>query len=67
MIAAMLAAGLDANAARWRNIVPEGSLGWALIALSAPNGEAVSQGAVESVVGDDDSEAARKLSAAILS
>lgn len=60
LIAAMLAAGLDANAARWRNIVPEGSLGWALIALSAPNGEAVSQGAVEGFVGDDDSEAARK-------
>jgi hypothetical protein len=60
LIAAMLAAGLDANAARWANVVPEGSLGWALIALSSPNAGAASQGAVQSFVGDDDSEGSRK-------
>ena len=60
LISAMLAAGLDRNAARWSNVVEEGSLGWALIALSAPNGQAVSQGAVESFSGDDDSTDKRK-------
>ena len=56
----MLAAGLDRNAARWANLVEEGSLGWALIALSAPRGEPVGQGAVESFIGDDGSEGSRK-------
>jgi hypothetical protein len=60
LIAAMLAAGLDANAARWANVVPEGSLGWALIALSSPSGGAVGQDAVQSFIGDDDSAGSRK-------
>ncbi|MBU7580436.1 MAG: hypothetical protein KAF27_08185 [Porphyrobacter sp.] len=60
LIAAMLAAGLDRNAGRWGNVAEEGSLGWALIALSRPGGGAVGQGAVESFIGNDDSEAARK-------
>jgi hypothetical protein len=60
LIAAMLTAGLDANAARWANVVPEGSLGWALIALSSPTAGAVGQGAVQSFIGDDDSEGSRK-------
>ncbi len=60
LIGAMLAAGLDRNAARWGNVVEEGSLGWALIALSAPNGEAVGQGAVESFVSGDSSPGQRK-------
>lgn len=60
LIAAMLAAGLDRNAGRWSNLVEEGSLGWALIALSSANGNAVSQGAVESFMGDDNSEGSRK-------
>lgn len=60
LIAAMLAAGLDRNAARWSGVVDEGSLAWALIALAAPNGEAVGQGAVSSFMGNDASEAQRK-------
>ncbi|WP_086735724.1 hypothetical protein [Erythrobacter colymbi] len=60
LIAAMLAAGLDRNAGRWSNLVEEGSLGWALITLSAGSGNAVSQGAVESFMGDDNSEGSRK-------
>ncbi|MFM7377222.1 MAG: hypothetical protein ACKO1O_03685 [Erythrobacter sp.] len=60
LIAAMLAAGLDRNAGRWANVVEEGSLGWALIALSAANGAAVGQGAVESFMSDDASEGQRK-------
>jgi hypothetical protein len=60
LIAAMLAAGLDRNAGRWAGVVEEGSLGWALIALSAPNGEDVGQGAVQSFIGGDASEDSRK-------
>ncbi len=60
LIGAMLAAGLDRNAGRWANVVEEGSLGWALIALAAPNGEGVGQSAVESFVSGDDSPEQRK-------
>jgi len=60
LIGAMLAAGLDRNAGRWANVVEEGSLGWALIALAAPSGEGVGQGAVESFVSDDNSPEQRK-------
>ncbi|PLK23729.1 hypothetical protein C0V72_08220 [Porphyrobacter sp. TH134] len=61
LIAAMLAAGLDRNADRWANVVEEGSLGWALIALASPRSNgAVGQGAVESFIGNDDSEGSRK-------
>ena len=60
LIGAMLAAGLDRNAGRWTNVVEEGSLGWALIALAAPNGEGVGQGAVDSFVSDDNSPEQRK-------
>ncbi len=41
LIASMLTAGLDRSAARWANIVPEGSLGWALVTLSTPGQVAV--------------------------
>ncbi len=60
LIGAMLAAGLDRNAGRWANVVEEGSLGWALIALAAPSSEGVGQGAVESFVSDDNSPQQRK-------
>ena len=60
LIAAMLAAGLDRDALAWRDLVDEGSLGWALIVLSAPRSGGVGQGAVESFIGDDSSEGSRK-------
>jgi hypothetical protein len=60
LIAAMLAAGLDRNVQAWGNVVDEGSLAWALIAVSAPRGNTVGQGAVESFIGDDNSEESRK-------
>lgn len=60
LIAAMLAAGLDRNAIRWANVVEEGSLGWALVALAAPRSNGVGQGAVESFISDDASEGSRK-------
>ncbi|HSF13683.1 MAG TPA: hypothetical protein VLA50_11985, partial [Erythrobacter sp.] len=60
LIAAMLAAGLDRDALAWRDFVDEGSLGWALIVLSAPRSGGVGQGAVENFIGDDSSEGSRK-------
>jgi hypothetical protein len=60
LIGAMLAAGLDRNASRWANVVEEGSLGWALIALTRPNRDGVGQGAVQSFVSGDNSEKQRK-------
>ncbi|MFN3618755.1 MAG: hypothetical protein ACK4S7_00510 [Sphingorhabdus sp.] len=36
LIASMVTAGLDRSAARWIGVVPEGSLGWALVTLAAP-------------------------------
>jgi hypothetical protein len=60
LIAAMLAAGLDRDALAWRGVVEEGSLGWALIVLSAPRSNGVGQGAVNSFIGSDDSDGSRK-------
>lgn len=36
LIASMLTAGLDRSAARWIDVVADGSLGWALLTLAAP-------------------------------
>lgn len=61
LIAAMLAAGLDRNALRWGALVPEGSFGWALLALSQPTRTApVSGGAVDDFISEDASEGKRK-------
>jgi hypothetical protein len=60
LIGAMLAAGLDRDALSWREVVDEGSLGWALITLAAPGGDDVGQGAVSTFIGEDVSEGARK-------
>ncbi|MDP5103597.1 MAG: hypothetical protein NWP98_06690, partial [Erythrobacter sp.] len=60
LIATMLAAGLDRDALAWRGVVEDGSLGWALIVLSAPRSGGVGQGEVESFINDDESAGARK-------
>lgn len=60
LIASMLAAGLDRNAARWGNVVEDGSLGWALIALSRAGNDQVSAGDVSTFYSDDTSEGSRK-------
>jgi hypothetical protein len=60
LIAAMLAAGLDRNAARWSGVVDEGSQGWALLALAAPGAAKVTGGAIESFKDDDPSEGDRR-------
>ncbi|MGJ3626280.1 hypothetical protein AB5I41_03820 [Sphingomonas sp. MMS24-JH45] len=38
LVAAMLTAGLDRSAARWRGAVASGGDGWAMLALSDPDG-----------------------------
>ncbi|MXO64750.1 hypothetical protein [Altericroceibacterium endophyticum] len=61
LIASMLTAGLDRNALRWSAIVPEGSEGWALLALAQPAEQiAVSESAVDGFIDDDDSAEQRK-------
>lgn len=60
LIASMLTAGLDRDAATWRSVVEPGSLGWALIALSDPDGGAVDSSSIESFMGEDASAEGRK-------
>lgn len=61
LIAAMLAAGLDANALRWAGVVEQGSEGWALLVLADPRGAVpVSASAIEDFQGGDASEKSRK-------
>ncbi|MBB3357674.1 MULTISPECIES: hypothetical protein [unclassified Novosphingobium] len=59
LIASMLTAGLDANAARWSGVVAVGSEPWGLIALSAPaKSTAIGNAALESFQSGDDSSGA---------
>ena len=57
----MLSAGLDANALKWGPVVPNGSEGWALLALAQPNrpGE-VSRDQIDAYRNNDESEEQRK-------
>lgn len=55
LIGSMLAAGFDRDAARWANVVPTGSLGWALLALARPGSPGTSSGDVDDFVSDDGS------------
>lgn len=66
LIASMLTAGLDRNAMRWANVVPQGSEGWALLALAqeSRNG-AVARAAVDGFI-DEDGSAERRKSAFLL-
>lgn len=60
LIASMLTAGFDRDALRWAPVVPIGSMGWALIALSRPQAQPVSGGQVGDFLGDDASKDRRK-------
>ena len=61
LIASMLSAGLDANAMRWANVVEDGSLGWAQLALARRDGDStVSEGDVDDFIGDDGSQDRRR-------
>lgn len=56
IIASMMTAGLDIPAAAWTNIVDEGSLGWALLAVGAPRRSiAVEYGPLDTFYGNDSS------------
>lgn len=57
LIASMLAAGLDANAVKWGSVVPNGSEGWALLALAQSNRTAeVSRDQIDTFRDADESE-----------
>jgi hypothetical protein len=61
IVASMLAAGLDRNAMRWGQAVPEGSEAWALLALAQPDRRTqVSSGAVQDFMDEDGSVDQRK-------
>lgn len=61
LIASMLAAGLDNNALRWAGKVDEGSLGWAMLALAAPQRSGtVGSGALNTFYQNDSSSGYRK-------
>jgi len=56
LIAAMLAAGLDLDAARWSDVVDEGDAGWGMLAVGLPNAEQpVSNNAINSFSDSDSS------------
>jgi len=56
LIASMLTAGLDRSAARWVDIVADGSLGWALVTLAAPGRVTPADyGSLDDFFGNDDS------------
>ncbi|MBB3953479.1 hypothetical protein [Novosphingobium sediminicola] len=56
LIASMLSAGLDGNAALWRPVVEAGSPGWAQLALGLPMSGEADTGAIESFIGNDKSD-----------
>ncbi|MEL6877658.1 MAG: hypothetical protein AAGL68_06120, partial [Pseudomonadota bacterium] len=61
LIASMLTAGLDRDALAWTEVVPGGSMGWALIILSqAERGSPASEADIEAFLSNDASEEQRK-------
>ena len=60
LIASMLTAGLERDALRWADVVDDGSLGWALLALANPQDVQVSDGQLSSFTSDDESANQRK-------
>jgi hypothetical protein len=56
LISSMLTAGLDRSAARWIDVVADGSLGWALVTLAAPGRVAPADyGSLDDFFGNDES------------
>lgn len=61
LIASMLTAGLDRDAARWREIVDEGDAGWGLLAVGLPgNSGQVSSGEIDSYRDNDPTTGTRR-------
>ncbi|MFL0356855.1 hypothetical protein ACI5KX_10300 [Erythrobacter sp. GH1-10] len=56
LISSMLTAGLDRDAATWRGVMADGSLGWALLAVAVPGSGNADQQALDTFVDNDDSE-----------
>jgi hypothetical protein len=57
LIASMLSCGFDSQAARWLNVVDEGSFGWGMLATGSPEwSNMVDTGALDDFQGNDDSE-----------
>ena len=65
LIRAMLTGGYDRNAALWRGSVADGSLGWAMLAVADPGGQAVSDGEMSDFVGEAETHRARMLYAGL--
>jgi hypothetical protein len=62
LIAAMLGAGMDRTAARWRDMVTEGSDGWAMLVLADPDARApLGYGDFGSYAGSGDAAAKQRL------
>lgn len=55
LIASMLSAGFDRDAARWAPMIPTGSLGWALLTLAQPQDLQASSGQIDDFVDADPS------------
>lgn len=61
LIASMLSAGLDRNAMQWGAVVPEGSYGWALLALAkSGRNVSVSTDALDGFIDQDESADQRR-------
>lgn len=59
LIASMLTAGLDRDAALWRGKMAPGSLGWALLAVGVPGAGRADQQAIDTFVDNDDTDERR--------
>ena len=60
LIAAMLTAGLDRDAAQWTSVVDEGDTGWGLLAVGLPGQRTVSNGEIDAFRDDDASTGTRR-------
>lgn len=55
LVASMLTGGFDTVAARWAGLLEDGSAGWAMVALAAPKGGAISSGSIDNFSDNDTS------------
>ena len=60
LIISMISAGFDTSAARWRQVTPQGSLGWAVLSVGLPARTQLSASDVSEFFDNDQSTEARK-------
>ena len=60
LIASMMTSGFDRSAAAWADVVSQGSLGWALLAVGSPSSAQATYGALDDFYGSDESESGHK-------